>query len=184
MFKQSAASSRMSLLTASTEGHKSGRAFNGALDPVGRLLWLVAVVSASALVGVAQTTPSSQPSTPTLPQLNTSSPVVPAPKPATTQSHRARRGPLLDEEVKKLTLELTLDENQQAMVRIILQHRQGEIIKVFADGSLSAVDRFAAVQKLHEISDNQINRILNKDQATKFEILRHGAPHNIESKAE
>jgi hypothetical protein len=132
---------------------------------VRRLLWLFAV-GLGGVVGATAQMPPSEASAPA------SAPIT---KPAARPFRQVHRGPALDDQVKKLTRELRLDANQQAMVRIILQHREAEVVKALEEGSLSAVDRFAALNKLHEMSDNQIGRILNADQAIKFDQVRHRA---------
>lgn len=90
---------------------------------------------------------------------------------AANQPHR-RKLPSLEDQLKKYTEVLGLDSVQQAKVKAILDHRQIQLRRVLDDGSLSAVDRFGAIQALHEQSDDQIRRILNPEQATKFEQLR------------
>ncbi len=90
---------------------------------------------------------------------------------ATSQPHR-RKLPSLEDQLKRYTEVLSLDSVQQTKVKAILDHRQIQLRRVLDDGSLSAVDRFGAIQALHEQSDDQIRRILNPEQATKFEQLR------------
>lgn len=86
--------------------------------------------------------------------------------------HYRRQVPSLDDQVKKLTQELNLDLAQQTKVKTILEHRQIQLRLLFNDASLSAVNRFNAMKAVHEKSDEQIRRILNVDQASKFDQLR------------
>jgi len=95
---------------------------------------------------------------------------VPAPR------QSVRRIPTLEDQVKSLTERLNLDSNQQAMVKIILNRRQTELLEVYQDGWLSAVDRFAALKAVHETSDDRISRILNADQLKKFNQTRNHTP--------
>jgi len=90
---------------------------------------------------------------------------------AAGQPHR-RKLPSLEDQLKRYTEALSLDAAQQAKVKAILDRRQLQLRRVYDDRSLSAVDRFNAIQALHEQSDEQIRRILNPDQATKFEQIR------------
>ncbi|HWX93926.1 MAG TPA: hypothetical protein VNY29_14960 [Terriglobales bacterium] len=78
----------------------------------------------------------------------------------------------MEDQLKRYTEVLGLDSSQQAKVKMILDRRQMQLRKVHDDTSLSAVDRFRAMQALHEQSDEQIRRILNPEQASKFEQIR------------
>jgi hypothetical protein len=80
--------------------------------------------------------------------------------------------PSLEDQLKRYTEVLSLDSSQQAKVKVILERRQMQLRRVHDDTSLSAVDRFSAMQALHEQSDEQIRRILNPEQASKFEQIR------------
>jgi hypothetical protein len=90
---------------------------------------------------------------------------------AVSEAHR-RKLPSLGDQLKRYTEVLGLDSSQQAKVKVILDRRQMQLRKVHDDTSLSAVDRFRAMQALHEQSDEQIRRILSPEQASKFEQLR------------
>jgi Spy/CpxP family protein refolding chaperone len=79
----------------------------------------------------------------------------------------------LEDLVKNLTQTLSLDATQQAKVKAILEYRQMQLHRVSEDKSLSAVDRFAAIKEIHKRADDQIGRILNPEQASKFEQSRH-----------
>lgn len=80
--------------------------------------------------------------------------------------------PSLDDQLKRYTEVLSLDSSQQAKVKMILDRRQMQLRRVHDDASISAVDRFSAMQALHQQSDEQIRRILNPEQASKFEQIR------------
>ena len=90
---------------------------------------------------------------------------------AVSQPHR-RRLPSLEDQLKRYAEVLSLDSSQQAKVKMILERRQIQLRRVHDDTSLSAVDRFSAMWALHEQSDDQIRRILNPEQASKFEQIR------------
>ena len=101
----------------------------------------------------------------------------PKERPGTPQSpHRIRRPTTIDDQVKSLTQRLDLDTTQQSMVKIILERSQTELLDVFKDGSLSAVDRFNAMKAVHETANDRIARILNPEQAKKFEAMRNHTP--------
>jgi hypothetical protein len=104
-------------------------------------------------------------------------PAVPVPR------QSVRHIPTLEDQVKSLTQRLNLDANQQAMVKIILERRQTELLEVYKDGSLSAVDRFAALKAVHERSDDRISRILNADQLKKFDQMRNHTPSQNQIKS-
>jgi glucose/arabinose dehydrogenase len=90
---------------------------------------------------------------------------------------RARHLPTLDEQLKILTDRLNLDATQQGMVKIILERRQSELLDVYKNQSLSAVDRFNAMKAVHDRAYDRIGRLLNPEQSKKFELMRpHTAP--------
>jgi hypothetical protein len=90
---------------------------------------------------------------------------------------RGRRTPSLDDQLKTLTDRLNLDATQQGMVKVILEHRQSELLDVYKNQSLSAVDRFNAMKAVHERANDRISRILNPEQSKKFDLLRpHATP--------
>jgi Spy/CpxP family protein refolding chaperone len=99
---------------------------------------------------------------------------------AVNQPHR-RKMPSLDDQLKRYTEVLSLDSSQQAKVKMILDRRQMQLRRVHDDASISAVDRFSAMQALHQQSDEQIRRILNPEQASKFEQIRPRKPPQADS---
>ena len=101
---------------------------------------------------------------------------------AVSQPHR-RKLPSLEDQLKRYTEVLSLDSSQQTKVKMILERRQTQLRRVHDDTSLSAVDRFSAMQALHEQSDEQIRRILNPEQASKFEEIRPRKKPQADSQA-
>jgi hypothetical protein len=97
------------------------------------------------------------------------------PSPPTTP-HRIHRMPTLDEQLKMLTQRLDLDSMQHRMVKAILEHRQAELLDVFRNNSLSAVDRFNAIKAVHDRANDRIAHLLNPEQAKKFDQMRNHIP--------
>lgn len=115
----------------------------------------------------AQPAPPTAQDQPTKPEGQPSSP--------DTQRH-FRRTPTLDEQLKTLTDRLNLDATQQGMVKIILERRQSELLDVYKNQSLSAIDRFNAMKEVHERANDRISRLLNPEQSKKFDLMRHHTP--------
>jgi hypothetical protein len=121
--------------------------------------------------GAAQDQPT-QPAPPT----TQNQPSTPGGQPSSPDTQRrVRRNPTLDEQLKILTDRLSLDATQQGMVKIILEHRQSELLDVYKNQSLSAVDRFNAMKAVHERAYDRIGHLLNPEQSKKFELMR---PHD------
>jgi hypothetical protein len=102
--------------------------------------------------------------------------------PGATQYRQVRRNPI-EERLKKLTQELNLDSTQQAKLKTILAIRQLQVRRIYDRASLSAVDRFNAVRMVDENANRQITSILNAEQASKWENLRHPAPPQAHGQA-
>jgi hypothetical protein len=122
--------------------------------------------------GAAQDQPT-QPAPPT----TQNQPSKPEGQPSSPDTQRrVRRNPTLDEQLKILTDRLSLDATQQGMVKIILEHRQSELLDVYKNQSLSAVDRFNAMKEVHERANDRISHLLNPEQSKKFDLMRHHTP--------
>jgi Spy/CpxP family protein refolding chaperone len=87
-----------------------------------------------------------------------------------------RHGPAsVDMKVKNLTRRLDLNPHQQAAVKTILQGEQQQYANLLRNPSLSAVDRFNRLRALRESTVSQIKSVLDKDQQSKYDQLRHSA---------
>jgi hypothetical protein len=96
---------------------------------------------------------------------------------ATGQSGRGggyrHRTESVDAEVQKLTQALTLNPRQQSAVKTILESEHQQYSHLVRNPSLNAVDRFNRLRALKESTVNQIKGVLDKDQQTKYDELRH-----------
>jgi hypothetical protein len=89
---------------------------------------------------------------------------------------RIHRGMTVDDQLKALTQRLALDSTQQSMVKIILQRCQVELLDVYKNDALSAVDRFNLMKAVHEKANDRIARLLNPEQSKKFDLMRNHTP--------
>lgn len=83
-----------------------------------------------------------------------------------------RHMPSVDDQIKRLTQKLQLNEDQQGKVKTILEDQRKQMSEFLADSSLSKQDRRSKVQDLRDNTDNQIKGVLNEDQQKKFEEMR------------
>ncbi len=88
-----------------------------------------------------------------------------------TGQHEGRRMPTVDDQVKHLTKQLKLDDNQQTQVRSILQDQQDKMQQLRSDQSSSREDRMAKMKQIHQDSVSKIREILNDNQKKEYETL-------------
>ncbi len=82
----------------------------------------------------------------------------------------------LDDQVKHLTKELNLSEDQQTKVKSILQDQQKQMSSLKQDSSLSPEDRRAKFEEIKKNASQQIRAVLNEEQQKKYDELqsKHG----------
>lgn len=81
-----------------------------------------------------------------------------------------RRGmPNAEEQVKHLTEQLNLTDDQQAKAKVILDDTHAQMQKMMQDGSMSREDRMAKMRDLHETANGKLRDILTDDQKKKFD---------------
>jgi len=76
-------------------------------------------------------------------------------------------------EVSRLTQRLDLSARQQAAVKTILESEHQEYGHLVRNPSLTAVDRFNRLRALRESTVSQIKGVLDKEQQSKYDQLRH-----------
>ena len=84
--------------------------------------------------------------------------------------------PSADDQLKFLTVQLDLTDEQQAKVRPILVALHDETVKISQDLSLSREERLARVRPFRSKAHDQISEILNDEQKKKLEQYMQG-PH-------
>jgi len=90
-------------------------------------------------------------------------PVVPAP------THRETP---LEQRITLLTAELSLDAQQQAQVRRILEDQREQVMAVWNDSSLPAASRVSATRVIGDRTADRIRAILTEEQKAKYHKAR------------
>lgn len=96
------------------------------------------------------------------------SPVLLLSAPAVAQrGHR----PTIDDRVKVLTRSLDLNEAQQAAVKIFLEQRQQETLRIRQDASISGGTRIERFRALQDQTVLRIRAVLSNEQKEKYDPL-------------
>ncbi|HXZ79739.1 MAG TPA: hypothetical protein VEG30_07405 [Terriglobales bacterium] len=80
-----------------------------------------------------------------------------------------RQMPSVDDQVKNLTQELSLSDDQQTKVRSILQDQRTQMQQTMQDTSASREDKMAKMKDIHQSSTGKIRDLLNDDQKKKYD---------------
>jgi periplasmic protein CpxP/Spy len=83
-----------------------------------------------------------------------------------------RHMPTVDDQLKHLTKQLNLSDDQQAKLKPILEDQRKQMDGIRNDSSLSREDRFSKMQEVRQGSDTQIKSVLNDDQQKNFDKMR------------
>jgi len=89
------------------------------------------------------------------------------PRPAPTQHESA-----LAQRVTLLSAELSLDAQQQAQVRRILEDQREQVMKVWNDGSLAAANRVSATRIISDRTADRIREMPTEEQKAKYNRAR------------
>ena len=89
------------------------------------------------------------------------------PRPAPTQHESA-----LAQRVTLLSAELSLDAQQQAQVRRILEDQREQVMRVWNDSSLAAANRVSATRIISDRTADRIRAILTEEQKAKYNRAR------------
>src|SRR5205807_9448302 len=76
-------------------------------------------------------------------------------------------------DVSRLTQRLDLSARQQAAVKTTIESEHQEYGHLVRNPSLTAVDRFNRLRALRESTVSQIKGVLDKEQQSKYDQLRH-----------
>lgn len=92
---------------------------------------------------------------------------------ALTQAQGAGEQPSLsiDEQVRNLTEKLTLNADQQAKIRAILQEQQQQTQEAVGGNTLSREDKRSNVRRIGVTTSSRIRELLNDDQKVKFDQM-------------
>lgn len=84
-----------------------------------------------------------------------------------------RRGPMSPEaELKRLTAELNLTQDQQDKIKPILEDQQKQMQDLRNDSSLEGQERFSKMREIRKSHMDQVRAILTSDQQTKFDDMQ------------
>jgi Spy/CpxP family protein refolding chaperone len=78
----------------------------------------------------------------------------------------------LEQRVRLLAAELSLDAQQQAQVRRILEDQREQVMRVWNDSSLAAANRVSATRTIGDRSADRIREILTEEQKAKYHKAR------------
>jgi len=77
--------------------------------------------------------------------------------------------PSVDDQLKTLTKQLQLTDDQQPKVRDILQNRHDQIQQVMQDTSTPRAEKWSKMREIHETTNGKIRALLTDDQKKKFD---------------
>jgi Spy/CpxP family protein refolding chaperone len=77
--------------------------------------------------------------------------------------------PSVDDQVKELTKQLKLTDDQQPKVRDLLQKQQDQRKQVMQDTSIARGDKRSKMHAIHETTTGKIRDLLNDEQKKKYD---------------
>lgn len=86
-------------------------------------------------------------------------------------THPTRRRASLDDRVKALAAALSLNEEQQAAVKKILEQRHQETLRIGRDPSIPGSARIERLRALQDQTVERIRSVLNEEQKKKYDPL-------------
>ena len=137
------------------------------------------VLSLSATIPAQQNPPADRPTQPQTVQPGQEAP--PAQQPQTTQPSQAPSAPSgqppsIDDQVKVLTQELNLNDDQQGKIKTVLVDQRQQASTVIADNNLSRDDKVQKIRALREATIAKVRGVLNDDQKKKLDQMLEGPP--------
>ena len=88
------------------------------------------------------------------------------------QGHHRRGMPSVDDQVKHLTEQLSLTDDQQTKVKAIVQDTHDQMAKLMQDESMSREDKMTKMRSLHETASGKVREILTDEQKKKFDDMQ------------
>jgi len=90
--------------------------------------------------------------------------------------------PSIDDQVKMLTQELSLNTDQQAKLKNILEDQHQQALTFVNDANMSREDKIQKIRVLREATITKARGIMNDDQKKKLDaMLQQQPPHNQQS---
>ncbi|HKV94060.1 MAG TPA: Spy/CpxP family protein refolding chaperone [Candidatus Angelobacter sp.] len=100
------------------------------------------------------------------------------------QGHHRRGMPSVDDQVKHLTEQLSLTDDQQSKVKAIVQDTHDQMTKLMQDESLSREDKMTKARSLHEAATGKIRDILTDEQKKKFDDMQKEMQEHMHQRRE
>jgi hypothetical protein len=100
----------------------------------------------------------------------------PAPAPPATQP------PSIDDQVRVLTQELNLNDDQQGKIKTVLVDQREQASTVIADSSLTRDDKVQKIRALRETTIAKVRGVLNDDQRKKLDQMLEGPSEHPQPK--
>ena len=97
---------------------------------------------------------------------------------------RQARGqmPSVDDQVKRMTKQLSLNDDQQQKLKPILEDQRKQMQQLRNDSSLSQDEKFSKMRDLHEKASSEIKALLTQDQQKKFDEIQQKRRERWESR--
>jgi hypothetical protein len=94
-----------------------------------------------------------------------------APPQAQQQPPAQPQPPTIDDQVKALAQELSLDAGQQAKVKTILEDQRTQAMAVIGDGSTPRAEKVQKISAIREQTIAKVRALLNDDQKKKLDQM-------------
>jgi protein CpxP len=86
--------------------------------------------------------------------------------------HGRGQMPSVDDQVKRMTKQLGLNDDQQQKLRPILEDQRQQMQQLRNDSSLSKDEKFSKMRDMHEKASSEIKTFLNDSQQKKFDEIQ------------
>ena len=83
-----------------------------------------------------------------------------------------RQMPSVDDQMKKLTQELTLTADQQAKIKPILEDQRTQMEAIRSDTQGTRRDHFMKMRDIHSGTVTKVKEVLNDDQKKKYDAMQ------------
>ncbi|HKF22797.1 MAG TPA: hypothetical protein VKE93_14600 [Candidatus Angelobacter sp.] len=94
-----------------------------------------------------------------------------APSQPQQQAPAQPQPPTIDDQVKALSQELSLDAGQQAKVKTILEDQRTQAMAVIGDGSTPRAEKVQKISAIREQTIAKVRALLNDDQKKKLDQM-------------
>lgn len=86
--------------------------------------------------------------------------------------HGRGQMPSVDDQIKRLTKELKLSDDQQGKIKPILEDQRQQMQQLRSDTALSTDEKFSKMRDVHQQASRQIKSLLTQDQQKKFDEIQ------------